>query len=61
MDFGNKRGVYFDFGVLAHCDHVIETYGTFSFWAGYLHFQWREKGTGNYIIELSDFMLLFVL
>ena len=46
-NYTDLYATYFDFSVLCHCDHVIETHGTFSFWGGYLHYQWREKGKAN--------------
>ncbi|XP_069765294.1 LOW QUALITY PROTEIN: galactoside alpha-(1,2)-fucosyltransferase 2-like [Narcine bancroftii] len=46
---GNESKPHRDFAILAHCNHIIMTIGTFGFWAAYL--------AGGKAVYLSNFTL----
>ncbi|XP_059842821.1 galactoside alpha-(1,2)-fucosyltransferase 2-like [Hypanus sabinus] len=46
---GNESSPYWDFAILAHCNHTIMTIGTFGFWGAYL--------AGGDTVYLTNFTL----
>ncbi|CAI9736930.1 galactoside 2-alpha-L-fucosyltransferase 3-like [Octopus vulgaris] len=55
--FSATKNVYVDFAILASCDHIILSSGTFSWWAGYLNkgivVYYKDFPRPNSILEKS--------